>query len=305
MTIARHLQISLQQTTYYHCTSRCVRRAFLCGKDHWSGTDFSHRRKWIEDRLAELASIFAMDLLAYAIMHNHYHVVVRVAGQRAKGWSDREVLERWSRLFAVDKEADNSQSLPLWRERLYSVSWFMRCVNEPLARKANREDECTGRFWEGRFKSQALLDSTALLKCMAYVDLNPIRAAMVTVPEDAEFTSIKARIDGKDSHLAPLADQIAGADKPIPIGHRDYVTLVDWTGRMIRRDKRGSITDKVPPILERIGSTGRAWTREIRHYGTWYYRAVGCWSAMECYRQHLGQQWLKGATRTLASAPAK
>lgn len=299
MTIARRLQISIDQTAYYHCTSRCVRRAFLCGRDRWSGKDFSHRRKWIEDRLAELGSIFAIDLLAYAVMHNHYHVVIRVAAGRANRWSDEEVLERWSRVFSVDKEADNDSSLPILRERLCSVSWFMRCINEQLARRANREDGCVGRFWEGRFKSQALLDATAVLKCMAYVDLNPVRATIARVPEEADFTSIKARIRGRDSHLAPLADASIGRENSIPISRRDYLALVDWTGRMIRRDKRGSIADRVPPIVERIGSTGQQWTREIRYYGTSYYRAVGCWAAMERYRKHLGQRWLKGAARVL------
>lgn len=293
MTIARRQQISLEHTRYYHCISRCVRRAFLCGKDHYTGKNFGHRRQWLEDRLTLLAELFAIDLLAYAIMSNHYHVVLRVNADQSRNWSDDEVVERWGELFRAQDAVEDANLINEWRERLSSISWFMRCLNEPLARWANKEDDCSGRFWEGRFKLQALLDDTALLRCMAYVDLNPIRAGMARTPEAAPHTSIYARIHRRDQHLMPL-DFSAESGSSFPLSRQEYLQLVDWSGRAITSDKQKSIPAVVPPIFVRLNLKQKHWLGDMRHYGRWYYRAVGSLQALECYCQHLGQQWLKG-----------
>ena len=81
MTRARRDQVSLDSTPYYHCICRCVRRAFLCGEDSQSGRNFDHRKQWLVDRIKFLASIFSIDISAYAVMSNHYHLVVKVRGQ--------------------------------------------------------------------------------------------------------------------------------------------------------------------------------------------------------------------------------
>ncbi|MCZ6809855.1 MAG: transposase [Proteobacteria bacterium] len=294
MTIARSQQISLEHTRYYHCISRCVRRAFLCGQDHYSGKDFGHRRQWLENRLSLLAGVFAIDLLAYAIMSNHYHVVLKVNIDQANAWSDEEVVERWGQLFRVPDAVDDVALIDEWRLRLYSISWFMRCLNEPLARWANKEDDCSGRFWEGRYKLQALLDDTALLRCMAYVDLNPIRAGIAKTPESSPHTSVYARIHRQDDHLAPL-NASPELSNPIPISRDEYLRLIDWSGRALTSDKRHTIPDAIPPIFERLDFKQKHWLADMRHYGRWYYRAVGSLQTMERYCQHLGQQWLKGA----------
>jgi len=303
MTIARSQQISLAHTPYYHCTSRCVRRAFLCGKDRYSGQNFEHRRQWLEDRLAELSEIFAIDLLAYAIMSNHYHVVVRINAQEAACWSDEAVADRWGRIYSVADEGLSSACISTWRERLCSISWFMRCINEPLARMANRQDDCKGRFWEGRFSSQALLDETALLKCMAYVDLNPIRASIASTPESSAHTSIKARIERRDRHLLPFTAKSNTGQSLIPMSRNDYLSLLDWTGRVLIKGKRGRIAKNVPTVLARLNLNPDHWLREVNYYGRWYYRAVGSLHAMQDYCDHLGQQWLKGSAK-VRTAPA-
>ena len=233
MTQARQNQISLADTPYYHCVNRCVRRAFLCGEDHVTGVSYEHRKQWIVDRLKALASVFAIDVCAYAVMSNHYHVVLKVRPLAAQGWDAELVVARWRQLFRgsllvdrymagscgteVEREAAEAM-IEEWRERLFDISWFMRCLNEGIAREANREDGCKGRFWEGRFKSQALLDERALLACMAYVDLNPIRAGLAESPEASEFTSVQERLqafgraaDAGDV-VVPQADVAAVAD---------------------------------------------------------------------------------------------
>ncbi len=293
MKIPRRQQISLDHTPYYHCTTRCVRRAFLCGKDRYSGQDFDHRKAWMERRLAKLSRVFAIDLLAYAIMSNHYHVVVRLNMDRLSAWSDEEVVKRWGMVFRVP-EGVSADQIECWRERLGSLSWYMRCLNEPMARLANREDRCKGRFWEGRFNCQALLDEAALLKCMVYVDLNPIRAAIASTPESSAHTSVKARLERKDAHLAPFSGDAGRRIEAIPLRQQDYLSLVDWSGRQLQSKKRGQIPAHLPPILQRVGIDDSLWISEMKHYGKWYYRAVGSLQALEHYCQHLGQKWLKG-----------
>lgn len=211
MTKSRVEQVSLSDTPWYHVVNRCVRRAFLCGVDSVSGQDYEHRREWIETRILQLANVFAIDVAAYAVMSNHYHIVVRVDQDRALNWTRDEVLERWSQLFAgnpvvqqylalEDEEPSDSllwkvdEFVEIYRKRLFDLSWFMRVLNESIARMANKEDNVKGHFWEGRFKSQALLDEQAVLSVMAYVDLNPIRASMSESLQDSEFTSIYKRL---------------------------------------------------------------------------------------------------------------
>lgn len=298
MTLPRRHLIDPSLSPYYHCVSRCVRRAFLCGRDAVSGKNFEHRRAWIEARLKVLSDIFAIDLCAYAVMSNHYHVVLRIDVDTLKGLNDTQVLDRWTRLYRLPEGFAGLDSvaqaalIERWRGRLGSISWFMRSVNEPLARSANREDGCKGRFWEGRFRSQALLDETAVLKCMVYVDLNPVRAGIATTPERSAYTSVRARIAGEASALAPMEGD-ASDSFTLPIRRRDYLALVDYTGRALRHGKRGRIDPELAPIVERLQHCGD-WLDDLRHLTRRYWRAIGSVGSLIAYRELLGQQRLKG-----------
>src|SRR5688572_11692451 len=209
MTRPRSALISLEATPYYHCISRCVRRAWLCGQDKETGRSFDHRKPWLVERFRFLGDIFAINIAAYAVMSNHYHLVLHIDAERARLWSIDEVVARWLQLYRgpelaqrfrrqetlADEELQRLEQLAeVWRDRLCNISWFMSCLNYTIARRANKEDGCTGRFWQGRFNSQALLDETALLSCMTYVDLNPIRAGIASNLLDSDFTSIQDRI---------------------------------------------------------------------------------------------------------------
>ena len=323
MTRSRKTLISLAATQFYHCTSRCVRHSFLCGMDKVSGVCFEHRRQWIEDRLLALAQWFAMDIAAYAIMSNHYHVVLQVNREKALSWSDAEVVERWREIFprkvkskestteSTAKELENPvlpKVIACWRERLMDISWFMRCLNEPVARQANQEDKVTGRFWEGRFKSQALLDESALLACMAYVDLNPVRAKIAATPETSAHTSIQRRIlalpqgDGtcQPPQLMPFSDgMVVKKFNPkqmdsLPIQFAMYLELVDQTGRILREDKPGAIDKNALPILERLNLSSENWLYLTRNFHKPFRNLVGAYFRVKEACKQMGQSWAQG-----------
>jgi hypothetical protein len=267
------------------------------------------RKTWIERRLQELAGIFAVSVGGFALLDNHLHLLVRLDPALGQGWSDEEVVRRWGRLFPPRDKA--RQALPVtddwvqnrlkeagWvakaRQRLQSLSWFMKCLKEPLARLANRQDQMRGAFFEGRFKSVAILDEEALLTVCAYIDLNPVAAGIADVPEASEHTSIKQRVDhvqaqGRSNDLAAArggsvagSAAAAGIEESLwlcPIEDRrgvdslregmiegfslgNYLLLVDYTGRLFREGK-ATISRELAEILERLGSSGESWQARL------------------------------------------
>ncbi len=326
----RKTLISLDDTAYYHCVSRCVRRAFLCGEDPQSGRSFEHRRGWVEERLLVLSKSFAIEICAYAVMSNQTHLVLFVDSDLALTLSTREVVERWHGLFSgtllsqrylqgdrlcsaeVKRLEEDAEQ---WRERLISISWFMRCLNEPIARLANTEDNCTGRFWEGRFKCQALLDEAALAACLAYVDLNPVRAGLAETPEASDHTSIQRRIraitnvdEDKPTQPTELMPFVGNPRQHMPKGLTfqlmDYISLVDWTGRQFREDKRGRISEALPPILKRLGIEADAWLLLTQGFEGHFNNLAGKPDNMQRVCESRGQCWAHGigAARQLFSS---
>ncbi len=317
----RSQQISLLDTPFYHICSRTVRKAFLCGTDKETGVSYEHRRVWIEKRLFQLSQVFVIDICAYAVMHNHLHIVLHVDSEQVKNWSTEDVLQRWHQLFKgtlLTQKYSNKQPLDkfqlaivessadIYKQRLMDISWFMRSLNEPIARQANREDKCSGHFWEGRFKSQALLDEGALLSCMAYVDLNPVRAGIAPTPEQSDFTSIQLRIKaaikgGQPPVLLPFTGN-EHQQKPsgISFSLQDYLTLVDETGRILRDDKRGAIKGKTASILARLHISDESWLKLTTEFENIFTGAVGTAEHLCEFSEHVGLQRAHG----LANAQA-
>jgi hypothetical protein len=300
----------------YHCVSRCVRRAFLCGEDGYTGRSFEHRRKWVEYRLRELGEVFAVSIWGFAVMSNHLHVVVQTLPEVALGWSDMEVAERWVRLFPRPDQspelrasllAAHPDRIALLRMRLADLSWFMRTLSEPIARRANREDVCKGRFWEGRFRCQALLDDTAVVAAMAYVDLNPVRANMCDTLEASHHTSARQRITEIEVEptsairaLAPVLG-IRGLSV-LRMSQAEYLGLVDCAGRQIRADRRGAIAGPPPVVIARLSIRSTQWARQVMAVGSGFGRAIGEVDSLIEKAKAMGQCWLRGVGTARALA---
>ena len=282
-----------------------MRRAYL------AGDTFDHRKLWIEERLQLLARCFAVEVAGYAVMSNHVHVIMRMQPSQPQEWSADEVVRRWRSAFPKKTNKDGTAQLPTdveiavqamdtltvekWRKRLSNVGYFMKAFKEPISRRANKEDGCSGAFWEGRYHSQVLLDQAALIACMAYIDLNPIRAKITDRPETSQFTSAYRRIGARNRHRAAqeiITRQPRSANKVLAAEHLtknlahaeidlwltpmkncvvgeplankrftpdEYLTLLDATGRLLKSGKRGAIPPELAPILQRLDLSVDAW----------------------------------------------
>jgi len=312
MAIKRSELIDSESAGYYHLMSRCVRRTFLCGVDKETGRNYEHRRQWIENRILELADIFAIEVYAYAVMSNHYHLVVYSDPQAPQQWSDLEVAERWLKVypskldnpkFKVQREnklsciLKDKKKLALYRERLGSLSWLMSRINEPIAKQSNREDFVTGHFWESRFKSQALLDEAAVLTCMAYVDLNPIRAKMSKTLQDSDHTSIQKRVEKlTEEELKQSVKALAGEvkNRTMVLNLKDYIELVEWSGKSIAYPNKAKMPAHIQSTLAHLNLQPNNWLGQVQYYGTNYGYFVGKLELLKQQAEKLKKKWLKG-----------
>ena len=257
---------------------------------------------------------FCVDVAGYAVMSNHYHVILKVDLDLAASLTSEAILARWQQLYRLnplmarfqaghvltDAEKDSvAEQISRMRKKLLSISRFMGYLNERIARKANAEDDCKGRFWEGRFQSQALLDEIALLQCLVYVDLNPVRAGLSQDPRQSDYTSIKRRLAGNSSGLLPFK-----SEKPelatdhyhhLPIHFDDYLQLLDWSARITTEDRQGTIPDDVPPLIDRLNITPGHWQIAMRPPEPGHQKALGSTTQIKKYCQAVGQHWLRRA----------
>ncbi|MGB3725766.1 MAG: transposase [Glaciecola sp.] len=321
MTYPRYQQIQVEQTPYYHLVSRCVRRSFLCGFDKVTGQSYEHRKDWVEKRLIYLTKVFSIGVMAYAVMSNHTHLVVYIDKQKCDELTDIDVIQKWHMVSKGNEQSrefartglypkDESERIHLndyiyiIKDRLSDVSWFMKLLNEYIARRANKEDECTGHFWEGRFKSQPLLDSAAVLSCMAYVDLNPLRAGITTEPFVAPFTSLNRRLLAEQNNMQPRF--------LIPFAHRttkdtgihlklsftDYTKLInDTANRDLKKVPRD--LDKVSSqVISDVGLHEDGWFKLTTSFESLFPTAVGKAEKLKQYMKATERDRVRGESHS-------
>jgi hypothetical protein len=334
---ARRKLLGGERQAVFHCWNRCVRRAFLCGRDALTGRDYSHRRDWILVRQEQLAGLFAIDIEFHAELSNHLHLVLRTLPRVAKRWSAEEVVRRWltitklAKCFSddlptpnpqqVEKLARDKKLVAKLRRRLSSVSWFMGILCENIARRANDEDECKGRFFETRFSCRECTDLSALLLCAIYVDLNPYRAGEVDDPVGSPYTSIYQRLQsqGLRKNAAHRPDGWLGeftlqperkADEGLADGSRtgrrasdlgilpvtlaDYVRLLRWTAEELRSGRRDTIPADLATVLDHFDVQHDEWLNTVEQYETAFGHAVGRAESLAAVAERMELQHLKG-----------
>jgi len=319
MTIARKDIVDDQTPGFYHCTNRCVRRTFLCGVDELTGNNYSHRKDWLEGRMLELCKIFSVDIYAYAVMDNHYHIVLYLDPLAPQNWSKEDVAERWlcaysgksvEPEFAKQRELKkqaiiaDKEKIKLYRERLGSLSWFMSRLNEPLAKQSNQEENCTGSFWEGRYSSQALLDEAAVLSCMTYVDLNPVRANITEKLEESTNTSIKKRLDEikpielaevqatLDFAISAISNQVSS--KKLSISFKSYIELVEWAGKNITHPNKAAMPQNISSCLNQLNLQQNHWLKQLENFDQHYCHVIGSMALIREKAKQLKKRCMKG-----------
>ncbi len=334
----------------YHCFNRIVRRSFLCGFDPVTHRDYSHRREWLRQRLMYLAQHFAVDVLGYAILSNHYHLVLRNRPDKVQAMSDADVVRSWLRICpSSQRRPDGTADEPTpaevraerqrpgrveeLRERLSNPSWLIRQLAQYMGIRCNAEDGITGHFWESRFAMRRLLDDAALLACLAYVDLNPIRAGIVGSLEGYQQVSIGERLRSLDDQavnssdwLAPLElaaesdgksvtmvnrlsrrdleTQLAAQQQQrlgcLPITLEGYADLLRWLSGNTRDRMNETVSgNDEPPILRRLCLDPVEFVELVSHFSSVFFTAAGCPASLDAEARRRGRRRLNGPGKRL------
>ncbi|MDP7071121.1 MAG: hypothetical protein QF561_07210 [Phycisphaerales bacterium] len=311
MPTPRNAVVDPDRPGIYHTISRCVRRAHLCGDG------FGHRRGWLQRRLELLVAVMAIDVYAWEILSNHLHILLAIRPDIVKGWTDREVAVRYLKIcpcnyrrrgrgipIGADPTDDEIEEIlategrvAVLRKRLSSVSWFMAKLKEPIARRANAEDGCTGHFWEGRFGCMAVLDEAAIAAVATYIDLNAVRAGIVERIEQSKHGSIGQRAQA----LAGRKPRTRIPLQAIPgFTDRGYLEHVDQWARAVMPGKHAT-PRSLPSILKRLGLTRSSWkdvlTRGLESLsGT----AIGATGALRKEAKRRNGSWVLSPLRNWA-----
>ena len=349
MTQARKYIWNENLCAHYHIINRCVQRAFLLLTETATGEIDEHRKIWVQERLAELSEIFTIVIGTFSVMSNHLHIIVQTRPDLTELLTDEEVAKRWLKLYPPKKSkkqkltpeqwqayeyeiTSNEDLVKEYRKRLGSLSWFMKSLSEPIARMANKESKCTGRFWQGRYISKLLTGGEPVIAAAIYTDLNPIRANLAETPETSQFTGTYERIqanqarekietineyknagntihEDKKEEIKNLSKRIESVDwlAPFPkegvqpykpffkINEKDYLDLLDWTGRELHPNKSGAIPFDIPHIFDRLKIDKDQWLETIKNYDKWFYRIVGKISSAWGMLKDTVNHWFKGS----------
>jgi hypothetical protein len=289
-------------------------------------------------REEQLAALFAIDIEFRAEMSNHLHIVLRTSPRAAQRLSAIEVARRWlmiarlAKCFTddlpeVDQKmiqslAKNKKRVAKLRRRLCKVSWFMGTLLENIARRANFEDDTTGKFWSARYGCRECTDSNSVLICGMYVDLNPILAGEANGPETAQYTSVFQRLQAAsqpknsksraDGWLAELSlrperkadEQLACMSRTgrratdmgiIPVSLKDYVRLLKWTAEKIMSGERETIPRDLESVLDYLQVCPDAWVETVQDYEAMFCHAIGPPASLDEVARRLDVHHLKGA----------
>lgn len=349
MTQARKYIWNDNMCAHYFITNRCVQQAYLLSTDTKTGDVDNHRKDWVQNRLSELSEIFTIIIGTFSVLDNHMHINVQTRPDLTELLSDEEVAKRWLKLYPPEKSKtsnftpeqwktseyaiiSNQETVKIYRQRLGSLPWFMKSLSEYIARLANKESECKGRFWQGRYNSKLLTSAKAVVLASQYTDLNPIRANLAETPETSQFTGVYERIqasqaqekiEGINEHINngnaihkdkkieidELSEKINSARwlaqfpkenefQTMPfykITERDYLDLLDWTGRILHPKKTGAIPHDIPHIFERLQIDKNEWLDTIINYDKLFYRIIGKMSVAWKMLTDTANQWFKGS----------